>query len=82
MEKESGLLTGEQIVMYRGKVLQPADRLVPLGIAYGDTLNVIKGRMKDLAPKSAAKEEEEQEEGPRGSNAVRLDMMGYDGMGS
>jgi hypothetical protein len=51
VEGVSGLVAGEQSVLFRGKVLNPSDKLEDLGIAPGDVLNVLKGR-KAKAPKA------------------------------
>lgn len=51
VETVSGLVAGEQSVLFRGKLLSPSDRLEDLGIANGDVLNVLKGR-KVKAPRA------------------------------
>jgi len=52
VESVAGLEAGQQSVLFRGKVLDPADKLEELGVANGDILNVLKGR-KARAPKPA-----------------------------
>lgn len=44
VEDAAGLEAGQQSVLFRGKVLKPADRLDELGVSAGDVLNVVKGR--------------------------------------
>jgi len=44
VEEAAGLEAGQQSVLFRGKVLTPADNLEELGITEGDVLNVVKGR--------------------------------------
>lgn len=50
VESLSGLVSTEQSVLFRGKVLDPKDKLEDLGVSSGDILNVLKGR-KARAPK-------------------------------
>ena len=51
VETASGLVASEQSVLFRGKVLNPSDKLKDLGISSGDVLNVLKGR-KVRAPRA------------------------------
>lgn len=51
VEEVSGLVAGEQTVLFRGKLLSPTNKLDELGIGHGDILNVLKGR-KARAPKA------------------------------
>ena len=50
VESLAGLEANQQSVLFRGKVLDPADSLEDLGVASGDILNVLKGR-KPRVPK-------------------------------
>lgn len=50
VESLSGLVSTEQSVLFRGKVLNPKDKLEDLGVGSGDILNVLKGR-KARSPK-------------------------------
>jgi hypothetical protein len=51
VEEVSGLVASEQSVLFRGKLLEPSNKLEDLGISNGDILNVLKGR-KARAPKA------------------------------
>ena len=42
VEEKCGLDASEQSVLFRGKVLSPSDKLEDIGVAPGDTLNVVK----------------------------------------
>ena len=44
VEEKCGLEASEQSVLFRGKVLSLADKLEDIGVAPGDTLNVVKGK--------------------------------------
>ena len=44
MEEKCGLEASEQSVLFRGKVLSLADKFEDIGVAPGDTLNVVKGK--------------------------------------
>lgn len=44
VESLAGLEAGQQSVLFRGKVLNPSDKLEELGVSAGDVLNVMKGR--------------------------------------
>jgi len=44
IQSSTGLSSSEQSVLFRGKVLSHTDRLEDVGVAPGDTLNIVKGR--------------------------------------
>jgi len=44
VEGLAGLDVGQQSVLFRGKVLNPSDKLEDVGVSSGDVLNVLKGR--------------------------------------
>eukprot|EP01035_Chromulina_nebulosa_P017169 gene17169-22685_t len=50
VESLANLEIGQQHVLYRGKVLNPVDKLEDLGITPGDVLNVVKRRLQRNIP--------------------------------
>lgn len=50
VEEKCGLDASEQSVLFRGKVLSPTDKLEDIGVAPGDTLNVVKGKRQRSKP--------------------------------
>lgn len=49
MHEKCGLDVAEQSVLFRGKVLAQSDKLEDVGVAPGDTLNVVKGKRQRAA---------------------------------
>lgn len=48
VSEKTGLHLEEQSVLYRGKVLEPTEKLSTAGISVGDTLNIVKRRKEQL----------------------------------
>lgn len=44
VQKAAGIEADNQCVLFRGKVLNPSDKLEAVGVSAGDILNVVKGR--------------------------------------
>eukprot|EP01041_Mallomonas_annulata_P019475 gene19475-38840_t len=44
VEEQAGLEAGQYSVLFRGKVLDTTDVLDKIGVAVGDTLNIVKGK--------------------------------------
>jgi hypothetical protein len=49
VHEKCGLDVAEQSVLFRGKVLAQSDKLEDVGVAPGDTLNVVKGKRQRAA---------------------------------
>jgi hypothetical protein len=53
VEEQCGIDSDQQSILFRGKLLKPVDKLEDIGVAVGDTLNVVKGKRQRPSPSKA-----------------------------
>ena len=86
MEEKCGLEASEQSVLFRGKVLSLADKLEDIGVAPGDTLNVVKGKRqrtsKSLADSDVTDMPEDENESELSAESISGGLGGGGGMSS
>lgn len=81
VESQAGLEAGQYSVLYRGKVLSPADVLEKIGVSAGDTLNIVKGRRNPSAstrPVDDVEVDGESQEASDASEGVPSGLAGMD----